>query len=69
MQRLLTAKLERDLGRPLERTSNRNGPMAIKSGEDMAIVAAGGNVVSHEPEQVREKITAAVAAAAVFSFS
>lgn len=49
MQKLLADKLERDLGRPLERSGGR----LAKSAAGETAIVPGGNVVPQEPEQVR----------------
>lgn len=50
MQKLLRDKLERDLGRPLERSSDR----LSKSAAAETAIVPGGNIVpqEQEPEQV-----------------
>lgn len=60
VQKLLRDKLERELGRPLERSGSGGGGSSLKlaagagpgAGGEMAIVP-GGNIVPQEPEQVK----------------
>ena len=60
MQKLLRDKLERDLGRPLERSGGGGGGKSLAltseagagAGGEMTVVS-GGNVIPQEPEQVK----------------
>lgn len=52
VQKLLADKLERDLGRPLERSGGR----LAKSAAGETAIVPGGNVVPQEPEQVRTTV-------------
>lgn len=53
VQRLLCGKLERDLGRPIERGSSSNGKLKKSvSGQPEDSLVPKGNIVPQEPDQV-----------------
>lgn len=53
VQRLLRDKLERDLGRPIDRgNANGNGKLKSPSGQLKANIVPEGNIVPPQPDQV-----------------
>lgn len=55
VQRLLRDKLERDLGRPLEKGGGGHRPSSA-SGQAQAALVVKGNVVPQDPDQVRFRV-------------